>query len=59
MTFDLCRLEGEDDSLDSWRRSHIAFFTAEGEQAGYSFTEDMPVIFEQFRVVYRRSEPAS
>ena len=52
MTFALCRLEGEDDSLDSWRRSHINFFTAEGQEAGYVFTEDMPVIFEQFRVIY-------
>ena len=54
MTFALCRLEGEDDSLDSWRRSHINFFTAEGHEAGYVFTEDMPVIFEQFRVIYAK-----
>ena len=54
MTFALCRLEGEDDCLDSWRRSHINFFTAEGQEAGYAFTEDMPVIFEQFRVIYAK-----
>ena len=54
MTFALCRLEGEDDSLDSWRCSHIHFFTAEGQEAGYVFTEDMPVIFEQFRVIYAK-----
>lgn len=54
MTFALCRLEGEDDCLDSWRRSHIHFFTAEGQEAGYAFTEDMPVIFEQFRVIYAK-----
>ena len=54
MTFALCRLEGEDDCLDSWRRSHINFFTTEGHEAGYVFTEDMPVIFEQFRVIYAK-----
>ena len=54
VTFALCRLEGEDDCLDSWRRSHINFFTAEGREAGYVFTEDMPVIFEQFRVIYAK-----
>ena len=59
MTFGLCSLEGKDDSLDSWRRSHIAFFTAEGKEAGYAFTEDMPVIFEQFRVIYARESPAA
>ena len=54
VTFALCRLEGEDDCLDSWRRSHINFFTAEGREAGYVFTEVMPVIFEQFRVIYAK-----
>lgn len=53
MTFDLCRLEGEDDSLDHWRTSHINFFRAEGAELGYDFSEDMPVVFETFQVVYR------
>ena len=53
ITFDICRREGEDDSLDSWRESHIAFFTEEGRQLGYEFSEDMPVIFEEFKLVYK------
>jgi len=52
ITFDICRREGEDDTLQSWQASHRDFFTAEGELLGYTFTEDMPVIFEDFRVVY-------
>ena len=51
MTFDLCRQEGEDDNLESWRRGHTAFFQAEGKQLGYTFSEDMPVVFETFEVV--------
>ena len=47
------RREGEDDSLDSWRESHIAFLTEEGRQLGYEFSEDMPVIFEEFKLVYK------
>ncbi len=30
VTFDLCRREGEDDTLASWQRGHVSFFTAEG-----------------------------
>jgi uncharacterized protein YhfF len=53
MTFDICKLEGEDDSLDSWRNNHINFFTADGEATGYIFSEEMPVLFEIFEVVYQ------
>ena len=51
ITFDIAKLEGEDDDLASWRRTHEQFFTAEGKEVGYAFTEDMPVIFEEFEVV--------
>ncbi len=54
ITYDICKREGEDDSLESWRRGHIDFFTEEGKELGYEFSEDMPVIFEDFKVVYRR-----
>ena len=49
--FGLARLEGEDDTLASWRKSHEAFFREEGKSLGYSFSEDMEVVFEEFEVV--------
>lgn len=51
MTFDIAKLEGEDDTLESWQKNHEAFFTEEGKELGYTFSEDMPVIFEEFVVV--------
>ena len=54
ITFALCMREGEDDTLESWQKTHRAFFTKEGNALGYSFCEDMPVVFEDFEVVYRR-----
>lgn len=51
ITFDLARLEGEDDCLASWRKNHEQFFTEEGRQLGYVFSEEMPVIFEEFEIV--------
>lgn len=53
MTFERCKLEGEDDSLESWKEGHTRFFTHEGKKMGYQFTEDMPVVFEEFEVVYK------
>ena len=53
MTYDICKREGEDDSLESWREGHERFFRAEGEEMGYSFNEDLLVVFEDFQVVYK------
>lgn len=53
MTFDICKREGEDDSLESWREGHIRFFTEEGKLVGFEFREDMPVVFEDFEVIYK------
>jgi len=56
MTYDICKREGEDDTLESWRNNHRHFFGAEGEMLGYEFTEDMLIIFEDFKVVYRNEQ---
>ena len=53
ITFAICSREGEDDSLESWQRGHRRFFTEDGKALGYEFSEDMPVIFEDFAVVYQ------
>lgn len=52
MTFAICKREGEDDSLDSWRKNHIEFFTWEGQQLGYTFSEELAIVFEDFDVIY-------
>ena len=51
ITFALARLEGEDDSLESWRKSHEKFFRNEGLELGYEFSEGMDVVFEEFEVI--------
>ncbi len=55
MTYDICKLEGEDDTLEFWQRGHQRFFTEEGKELGYEFTEDLPVVFEEFEVVYKEA----
>ena len=54
ITYDICKREGEDDTLESWRAGHIKFFKEEGDIFGYEFSNKMPVIFEDFEVVYSR-----
>lgn len=52
ITYDICKLEGEDENLESWKRGHISFFQEDAKELGYVFSEDMPVVFEEFEVVY-------
>ena len=53
MTFEICSREGEDECLETWRAGHRRFFSADAKEMGYEFTEDMPVVFEDFEVIYR------
>lgn len=53
MIYEICKREGEDDTLKSWQDNHIKFFTEEGKIEGYSFSWEMPVVFEDFEVVYK------
>ena len=48
--FDLCKKEGEDDCLETWREGHIKFFTNISKT---EFDENMMVVFEEFEVVYK------
>ena len=53
ITFDICKREGEDENLQSWQEGHVDFFTADGNSEGYDFTWDMPVVFEDFEVIFK------
>lgn len=46
-------LEGEGDlSLEYWRNAHRWFFELEYREAGKHFSEDIPVLFERFEVIF-------
>ena len=45
--------EGEGDgSLEYWRNVHIEFFTKCMSETGKLFDEDMPVVCEEFQLIY-------
>lgn len=51
-TYDIVKKEGEDKNLKSWQDNHESYFLREGERVGYKFTWDMPVVFEEFELVF-------
>ena len=53
MTYDICKLEGEDEVLDTWIENHVAFLKESCDEYGYQFSFDMPIVFEEFEVVYK------
>lgn len=54
MTYEIVKREGEDDHLESWQKGHMKFFKAEGKELGYEFNEDMLVVFEDFKLIYKK-----
>lgn len=51
---DFARDEGEGDkSLEYWRDAHKNFFSRSLARIGREFNEDMPLVCERFKVVFR------
>jgi len=54
---DFARSEGEGDlSLDYWRKVHKNFFTRTLGEIGREFSEDMPLVCERFKLIYKSME---
>ncbi|MDF2557232.1 MAG: hypothetical protein K0R71_1060 [Bacillales bacterium] len=51
--WEIAKLEGEEESMQAWRVNRTREFTEEGAEIGYSFNEEMPVVFVGFRVVFK------
>lgn len=46
--------EGEGDrSLEYWRKAHTEFFSRTLTKIGKEFSEDMPLVCERFKVIYK------
>ena len=52
-TADFAWTEGEGDrSLDHWRAAHLSYFHRECGRDGTIFSEDEPIVFERFRLIW-------
>jgi len=52
MTYDICKLEGEDDCLDTWLDTHVRMVNKDLDEYGYKFSFEQPIFFEIFEKVY-------
>jgi uncharacterized protein YhfF len=51
---DFARAEGEGDlSLEYWREAHKNFFSRTLPKIGKEFSEEMPLVCERFRMIYK------
>jgi len=51
---DFAREEGEGDlSLEYWREAHRRFFSRSLPKIGMEFSEEMPLVCERFRLIYK------
>ncbi|KJS14276.1 MAG: RNA-binding protein [Peptococcaceae bacterium BRH_c8a] len=54
ITEEMAQIEGEGDlSLEYWKRVHDTYFIKECMRLNKHFTDEMPVVFEEFEVVYK------
>ncbi|MGP1588193.1 MAG: ASCH domain-containing protein [Treponemataceae bacterium] len=50
-----CR-EDEANSIEEWREIKSEFFEEDAQIMGYEFNQNMPVVFEEFKVLYKTEE---
>lgn len=51
LTWDMVKLEGEDENFEQWREGNIRYWTRDAAKRGYTFTDQTPITFERFEVV--------
>lgn len=51
LTWDMVKLEGEDDNFEQWKTGNIRYWTRDSAKRGYTFTDQTPITFERFEVV--------
>lgn len=51
LTWDMVKLEGEDETFEQWKAGNIRYWTRDAARRGYTFTDQTPITFERFEVV--------
>ena len=53
VTWEMARLEGEDEDLGQWKERKQEYLEDEGAILGFEFTPDIKLVFQTFKVVYK------
>ena len=51
VTREMVMAEGEDESLEAWREKEKGYLEDEGEIVGFTFADDIKLVFHEFRIV--------
>lgn len=51
--WEMAQKEGADENLNEFRQRYTEFFQEDADIMGYDFSQTMPVVFEEFEVVYK------
>lgn len=51
--WEMAKLEGEEENMQAWRENRAKEWTEEGTDLGYVFSDEMPVVFVGFKVIYK------
>ena len=53
ITWDMAKLEGEDENLEQWKERKTEYLQEEGDILGFEFSPDLKLVFQTFKVIYR------
>lgn len=53
VTWEMAQKEGDVDDMASWHQNYDDFFEEDSDIMGYDFTTDMPIVFEEFEMIYQ------
>lgn len=53
ITWDMAKLESEDENLAQWKERKTEYLQEEGDILGFEFKPDLKLVFQTFQVIYR------
>ena len=53
ISWQMAKLEGEDNSFEEWKNKQIAIISDEGDILGFEFSPDIRMVFQTFNVIYK------
>ncbi|MBQ0002560.1 MAG: ASCH domain-containing protein [Treponema sp.] len=53
VTWQIAKKDGEASSIEEWRENHKEYLEEEAEIVGFEFSENTPVVIEEFEVIYK------
>ena len=53
ISWQMAKLEGEDNSFEEWKNKQIAIISDEGDILGFEFSPDIRMVFKTFNVIYK------